>query len=231
MNALDANRHSALRAAVVTNNTALFEIVLQHGADIGVTDVLGQNELFGAVLHGHVCMMELLVQRGLSVNAADSSGRTPLTIAVIARQHAAAEWLLQHSVAVNATDDSGRTALQTSCASESPDDAAMVELLLASGADVNRINPKTQGTALDVCAVHGNLQCAKALIAAGADVNHSNLNSLTTLHVTIMANHAAVVQLLLEHSATAVINNVIRVTCPRGHACCTQATALMMCYS
>jgi ankyrin len=228
VNALDANRHSSVRAAFVSNNTALFALVLQHGADIGVTDVLGQNELFSAAQYGHVRMMEILVQRGLSVHATDSSGRTPLIIAVVARQHTAAEWLLQHSAAVDAIGNNGVTALHTVCDSASCDDATMVELLLANGANVQRVNTETQATALDAAAVHGHLQCAKLLIAAGADVNFSSTGSFRCLHMAIMAQEPAVVQLLLEHGATAVMNSVIPVGC-FYRDCCNSTLALMLC--
>jgi ankyrin repeat protein len=228
VNALDANRHSALRAAVVSNNTALFVLVLQYGADIGVTDVLGQNELFSAAQYGHVCMMELLVQRGLSVHATDSSKRTPLIIAVVARQHATAEWLLQHGAAVDAVGNNGVTALRTVCDSASCDDATMVELLLTNGANVQRVNPETGATALDAAAVHGHLQCAQLLIAAGADVNFSITGSFRCLHMAIMAQEPAVVQLLLEHGATAVMNSVLPVSCFYGD-CYNSTLALMLC--
>jgi ankyrin repeat protein len=94
------------------------------------------------------------------------------------------------------------------------------------GADVNK-HTNEGITALDDAAHHGKLQCAKALIAAGADVHRSNFNSLTSLHVAIMANHAAVTQQLLEYGATAVMNSVkpVRYSADISYG----MTALMMC--
>jgi uncharacterized protein len=232
VNALDSNGHSALRAAVWSNNTALFESVLSHGADIGVADILGQNELFTAAMHGHVCMMQLLVQHGFSVHTSDTAGHTPLIIAATAGQRAAVEWLLQQGAAIDAAGTSGDTALHSACGSKSctaaAAAAAVVELLLANGADVNRINPETRVPPLDVAVVNGNLQCAKALVAAGADVNYSNFGSLTSLHMAIMARDPAVVQFLLDHGATAVVNTVIPTICFYG-GCCASTVALMLC--
>jgi ankyrin repeat protein len=67
------------------------------------------------------------------------------------------------------------------------------------------------------------------LIAAGAGVNHFDSMYMTSLHTAIRQHHTAVVQLLLEHGATAVLNSVIALQCLNGAQCCTTTTALMLC--
>jgi ankyrin repeat protein len=126
------------------------------------------------------------------------------------------------------TSTQGNTALHIASARSRNDDASIVELLLANGADVSSC-VALGATALDGAAVFGNLQCAKVLIAAGADVNRSSHGGLTSLHRAINRNHAAMVQLLLDNGATAVINSVIPTVCARGALCCIGRTALMMC--
>jgi ankyrin repeat protein len=171
-------------------------------------------------------MMEFLTQRGLKVTAVDSTGQTLLTIAASKGHKAAAEWLLRHGVAVDAADADGCTALHAACVTDSGDDAAMIELLLANGADVNHY-ARGQRSALEGVAISGNVQCARVLIAAGIDINLVNDMNMTCLHLAIMAHHSAVVQLLLEHGATAVMNSVIPIRCL--NKCCAGETALMMC--
>jgi ankyrin repeat protein len=166
------------------------------------------------------------VQRGLSVHAVDSSGCTLLIMATGGGHKAAAEWLLQQGVAVNAADNYGKSSLHCASGDCNSDDAAMVELLLASGADVHKCTP-AQYSALDAAADIGNVQCARALIAAGIDVNHFNSLNMTSLHMAILEQHSAVAQLLLEHGATAVMNSVVVTKCTKS--CCDSATALMMC--
>jgi uncharacterized protein len=102
----------------------------------------------------------------------------------------------------------------------------MIELLLANGADVHKCT-YLQCTALGEAAERGNVECARVLIAAGADVNHFNCVHMASLHTTIFNHQAAVVQLLLEHGATAVLNSVIALEC--DEQCCPDETALMMC--
>jgi uncharacterized protein len=110
--------------------------------------------------------------------------------------------------------------------SSSSNDAAMVELLLANGADVHMYT-QAQFSALESAADIGNVNYPRALIAAGADVYHFNSMNITCLHFAIMEKRSAVVQLLLEHVATAVMNSVVITRCLK--ACCDSATALMMC--
>jgi uncharacterized protein len=225
VNAVDSERRSALTAAVEQNCAAIVQLLLDHGADINDFDESGKNNLFRATCAGHVPIMRLLVQRGLSATAADSSGNTLLMSAAAKGHTAAAAWLLQQGVAVNAASTDGLTALHYANMHTS-DDAAMIELLLANGADVHKL-AHTQITALDVAVEHGKLECAKVLIAAGTDVNNTNFAGYQTLHTAIMKQHAAVVQLLLEHGAVAVLNSVVPIGCSNGAQCCTQATALM----
>jgi uncharacterized protein len=227
VNTAAADGNCALIAAVESGSVALVQLLLDNGADISATNNDGQNALFRAAHAGHVLLLEFLVQRGLSVNSTDTVGRTALMMAVIGGQKAA-ECLIQHGAAVNSDTLDGYTALHAACAGSSSDDAAMIELLLANGADLHMCN-KLDCTPLIVAACYGKLQCAKALIAAGADANHINYDGHYALHLAISGNHAAVAQLLLAHSATAVMNSVTPSVCFAGVDCCTQATALMMC--
>jgi uncharacterized protein len=105
------------------------------------------------------------------------------------------------------------TALHLACRGGRGDTITMVEVLLANCADVN-MSEQGQITALYHCTSHGYLDCAKALIAAGADLNHADSSGTTCLHVVITHYPSSVVQLLLEHGATAVINSVIPKQCP-----------------
>eukprot|EP00953_Heterococcus_sp_UTEX-ZZ885_P041910 21347-Heterococcus_DN1.PRE.1 len=222
VNAVDCDGHRPLVIAVQNNSSVLVQLLIDQGADIATTDAAGRNAMFAAAAAGLVLMLELLVQCGLSITAADNTGTTLLMTAAVGGRKPAAEWLLQHGAAVNAVDIEGCTALH--CASMNCcDDAAMVALLLASGADVHTRSLRHQ-TALDVAAGEGRIECARALIAAGADINNTDSNGITNLHLAVQASHSAVAQLLLEHGATAVLNNVVSVSC-----CCSSLTALMLC--
>jgi ankyrin repeat protein len=227
-NAVGSDGRSALAAAVQSNSVAVVQALIDHGADISATNSIGQNVLFHAAREGHVYMLEFLAQRGLSVSAVDNLGRTLLMVAAANEYKPAVEWLLQQGVALDAADRNGRTALRYVSEFSPSDDATMIELLLANGADAHKCTIDGR-TVLDGAVDSGNVQCAKALIVAGVDVNHTSSNNcgLTALHTAIMSRHATLVQLLLENGATAVINTVTLVGC--SEHCCVGATALMMC--
>jgi uncharacterized protein len=226
VNAAAVDGHSPLMVAVKHNSTALVQLLLGNGADIRHTANDGQNTLLIAASEGQVSMMEFLVQRGLSIHAVTNEGITPLSIAVTCGHKTAAEWLLQHGADVNASNIHGATALHSACAHW--DDPALAELLLAKGANVYKRADAGQ-TALDMAAANGRLECAKLLIAAKSNVNNSLSTGETSLHKAVIHQHSAVAQLLLEHGATAMMNEVIDVWCAFDEYCCGGQTALMLC--
>jgi ankyrin repeat protein len=215
----------ALTIAVQVNSAPLVQLLLNSGADINATDSLGKNALFTAAHYGHVEVMALLVQHGLSITTVDTRGTTLLMTAASEGHIPAAEWLLQHGVAVNAVGPYCTTALH-SANLHSRDDVAMVELLLAYGANVHKRDTDDR-TVLSFAALKGNLECVRVLIGAGADVNSAE-SGMTSLHVAVAVQHSAVAQLLLEHGAV-VVDTVIPFQCQHGAGCCTSMTALMMC--
>jgi ankyrin repeat protein len=74
----------------------------------------------------------------------------------------------------------------------------MIKPLLANGADVNLCTEHNQ-TALHSAAQHGNIECAKVLLAAGSYVNIINKGGVPSLHVTITQKQTAV-----DHCSTMV---------------------------
>jgi ankyrin repeat protein len=228
MNAEDCEGYSAVMIAVQYNSFAVLQLLLDRGADVHARNEEG-NALNMAARDGHVHVMELLVQRGISITTVGISGKTPLMVAAAYGHKAAAAWLLQRGVPVDDVDLYGHTALHCASGSSSSDAAAVVELLLAAGADVHKCNEFGR-TALGEAAYSNNIQCAQVLIAAGADINSAVYDKVSTMHVAVMQGSSGVMQLLLEHGATAVLNNVIDVRCPESNeCCCVGLTALMMC--
>jgi ankyrin repeat protein len=69
------------------------------------------------------------------------------------------------------------------------------------------------------------LENVKLLIAAGAEVTRPTLKGITALHSAAEQGHAAVVKLLLQHGAGAVLNTMQCEMC----TCCSPVSALMMC--
>ena len=129
--------------------------------------------------------------------------------------------LASHGADLNAREHTrGQTALMWAVAQQHPD---VVETLVALGADVHarsapqprRIHTRTAGfnpagvvdtvlgsnTPILFAARHGNLDAARHLVAAGADVNDTSGSGTSALVVAAHSGHTALVLYLLEQGA------------------------------
>jgi uncharacterized protein len=82
----------------------------------------------------------------------------------------------------------------------------MLQLLLSHGADVHACTDEGDDALAILVRVNGSVQCAKVLLAAGADAAHLNSEGISSLQYAVSEDNAALLQLLLQHGAAAVIN-------------------------
>ena len=87
-------------------------------------------------------------------------------------------------------------------------DAKAINRMLESGVieDVNKMSPAGL-TALHQSAIDGNLECAKALVANGANVNCMDVESWTPLHASAMTGRVEFVRFLLSVGANPTLKN------------------------
>lgn len=93
---------------------------------------------------------------------------------------------------------------------------AIVDLLLAKGADVNKTNSAGQ-TVLHFCASKGNIDTARKLVAGGASARTRDRRSQLALHRAASVGSVPMIRLLLENKSPINTSDVDGMT-PLHHA-------------
>ena len=205
LNADDFLALSPLHRAVQGGQTAVVQLLLAQGADTASYDENGNRPLDWAVFLGENNIVKMLIDGRADVNAKGAQGKSPLDLAVQQGFLSTADMLLRAGADPNASASGGQTPL---CISVQKGNAEAARLLLAYHADFGvRIYG---GTLFHVWAMGtANLEIANLLLTNGCEVNATNAEGKTPLHILIEAarfppdndGHIQAVQWLLDHKA------------------------------
>ena len=183
--------------AVHRSDDAEVARLIKAGADVSLANNYGASPMSEAASAGDTAILKLLLKAGADVDSPNAEGETALMEVARTGNIEAAELLLKHGATVNAREQwGGQTALIWAVAQNQPD---MVKLLIKHHADVNARSvtrdwprkvtaegrPKDMNrgglTALLYAAREGNVECAKNLLAGGADINLADPDGTTPL--------------------------------------------------
>ena len=179
---------TALMVAARTGDVASIKVLLDHNAEINANETLrGTTALMWAAEEQHPAAVKLLIERGADVNAADTAiiqkGAGPL-IAPTAVQRAA-------QVGANSAPGAGNAPVPRPPAT-------------AAGAD-NEGGPVSRRTGnmtpLHFAAREGDLESAKILIAASANVNARTVDGWSPLLIATQNRNYLLGLYLLDHGA------------------------------
>lgn len=209
VNALDGAGVSALGLAVSSGDTALVDRLLKAHANPNLANALGVTPLFVAIENGSDELARMLLDSGADPNVAQVNGETPLMVAVRNGEVEIVRMLLAKKAKVNAAEKQfGQTALMM--AAGRPEIVKMLLAKRADvkaktkGWDVKNViytpatgtlgltgipwnndgtyTAKMGGTtALLFATQRGDLESAKLLVEAGADVNQAAADGTTPL--------------------------------------------------
>ncbi|MBL6957628.1 MAG: ankyrin repeat domain-containing protein [Rhodospirillales bacterium] len=166
-------------------------------------EVTAYTGLHAAVVKGNAAEIERLIRSGVDLNSRDGNGRTPLMVAAHRRDLEAAILLVKAGADLNALDHDRYDVLTISGVL---DDEAMVALALYHGADAKLITSPYDGSALIATAHLGHDGVVRALIKAGAALDHiNNLNWTALIEAIVLGNggprHQACVRALVGAGA------------------------------
>jgi ankyrin len=201
-------------------------LLIRAGANVNVANDLGVTPLVMACTSGNAPLVERLLAAGAHPNAALESGETALMLASRAGSLPAVNALLARGANVNALETThGQTALMWAVANKH---AEITRVLLEHHPDIqarsrvtkrvynmggnrsagsaSRDTPISEvaeggGTPLLFAARSGDLESARLLVAAGANVNDTQADGNTALVVAAHSGSGSVAAFLLDKGA------------------------------
>jgi ankyrin repeat protein len=177
---------SAILLAQYHRKAEVVDFLLAAGAELNLHEACAIGSLER--------VRQLLLERGRLIDSYSADGFTPLALAAFFGNLDVAAHLINQGANVNlaATNPMKVAPLHAATASRH---FAIVELLVANGADVNQ--PQHQGwRPLHAAAQHGDEAAVRLLLAHGARANVRSDNRQTPLDLAMTHGHAAVVELL-----------------------------------
>ena len=219
VNAAEPDGSTALHWAAYNNDLECTDVLLRAGGNANAQNDLGATPLWAAAQNGSIAMVRRLLEAGANPNAALVSGETPVMVAARAGYAEVVELLLAKGGDPNKHGTRGQTALMWAISQKHPD---VVKVLLAHHADINLRSevwnevmaipphgylpynkpiPHGGETALMFAARVGDLESAKLLVTAGANVNDTDAWGVSATTLAAHSGFREVAEFLLDKGA------------------------------
>ena len=221
VNAAAADGTTALHWASYRDDVESARLLIGSGARVNAANDLGATPLWTASMNGSAVMVRTLLQAGADPNLALLLGETPLMAAARSGNTDVVSQLIEKGANVNARGARGQTALMWAVSQQHPE---VVRILVARGADIharsdksgqvmavpphgkpeyNRMIPFGAETALLFAARVGDLESARLLLAAGANVNDADAWGVSAMVLAAHSGFTEMVEFLLDRGADA----------------------------
>lgn len=112
-------------AAAETGSIPCVQLLLEHGADIQVTNTLGLGAAYYAVLSGNVELLQLVISLGVPFDQPGKQGNTPLSGAAASGDEEMIKFLLSSGAVECRRDSRGKTAKDKALASKNPESSEL----------------------------------------------------------------------------------------------------------
>ncbi|MDE2907112.1 MAG: ankyrin repeat domain-containing protein [Acidobacteriota bacterium] len=213
---------TALHWAAHWNDLRTVDRLIEAGANVNAANALGATPLWVACASRNTEVVERLLAAGADANRGLLVGETVLMRCTATGDPAAVQPLIEHGADVDATEpENGQTALMWAAAHRQPE---VARVLLAHGAAVDartvtRVQFRGTGlrsttspagatyfdaggfTPLLFAARHGDIDSARLLLNAGADVDDTGADGNGALALAAMSGHPRLAEFLLARGA------------------------------
>lgn len=217
VNAPGPDGTSAIMWAAYHGNEELVDALIAAGADVTAANAFGTSAITEAAIGGHAGIIRSLLAAGANPNFENPEGETPLMAVARTGNIEAARLLLDAGADINAKEDwGGQSAVMWASARGNAD---MIRFLAENGAEldargvarnwarkvINEPRPKDMNkggfTALLYAAREGCLDCARALVEAGADINLADPERVSPLNMALLNLNFDTAAYLIEAGA------------------------------
>jgi len=189
-----------LYLAAVNGNATVIDLLLKSGADPDAANPGGETPLMTAARTGKIDSVTLLLDRGAAINSKERvRGQTALMWAVVENHPDVVKLLISRGADLNA-----QTSVSVPDGTNGAPQATSGDIgAHGPGIYRSRAVPSPSGamTALLFAARDGNLEMARILVDAKADVNRPSANGTPPIVVAITNNHIELAMFLLDRGA------------------------------
>jgi ankyrin repeat protein len=198
VNAANDLKITPLYVACGNSNAAMVQELLIAGANPNLVPATGVTPLMIAARVGNLTVVKALIGRKADINAKENSrGQTALMWAVAHRHADVVQALIESGADVHARSNSSSVLVETS---------GYRSALLAVGLALNlKMAPRTiqEGgtTPLLFAAQQGCIECARLLLAGGADINETDAEGTSVLVFAAHSGEGAFAKFLLDRGA------------------------------
>lgn len=202
-NVFDKNKKSVLHYAVELNDYGIIKKIINTKPNLEYKDSLGRTPLHLAVFLGYINIAMLLIEHGASVKTYDNNQSSLLHTICQHGDNQFLDMLLSMELDINATDVNGMPPIFYAAIFNQ---AITVLFLLKRNADDDTILENGNNILL-VASAHGSKDVIEALIDMGFDINFTNYQNETALHVAIKSRDLNTILSLLKHGIDTNINS------------------------
>lgn len=182
----------------VVDDLAMFQLFVQNGGRVDVTDHGGRSLLWYASALGDLPVVKELIILGNQVGQSDHTGISPLMAAVLENHWDVVEELIKRGANIDQRDKERRTALMMVI---NRGLVRSVEKLVKLGANIHLFSLDNDKNALHMAAEAGHREIAEVLLKKGAIIDKPDRNGVTALMYAAAHGHSGVADLLLSRGA------------------------------